>query len=85
MGVVLNYYPKAHAVQIVVQDHPIAVGDTLTIHGSTSGVVDLTVTCLRRDKECYTRAERGMWVTLPCAQRVRVNDNVFVVKRVNAV
>jgi len=82
VGIVLNYYPKAHAVQIVIQDRPIVVGDMLTIHGPTSGVVDLTVTSLRRDEEICTHAERGMWVTLPCAQRVRVNDKVFVVNRI---
>jgi len=84
VGVVLNYYPKALAVQIVIQDKPIAIGDTLTIHGPTSGVVDLTVTSLRRDEEFCTHAARGTWVTLPCAQRVRVNDKVFVVNRVSA-
>jgi putative protease len=82
VGVVLNYYPNAKAVQVAIQDHPIALGDTLSIHGPTSGVVDLTVTSLRRDEEVCIRAERGTWVTLPCEQRVRVNDKVFIVKPV---
>ncbi len=80
VGVVLNYYPKAKIVQVAIQDQPIAVGDALSIHGPTSGVVDLTVRDLRRDDEVCMRAERGTWVTLPCESRVRVNDKVFVVK-----
>jgi len=80
VGVVLNYYAKAGMVQIQVQDQPIAPGDTLSIHGPTSGVVDLTVTALRRDRETCERAERGTWVTVACPQRVRVNDKVFVVR-----
>ena len=84
VGIVLNYYPKAKAVQIAVQDHPVAVGDTLSIHGPTSGVVDLTVTALRRDEEVCARAERGTWVTFPCEQRVRLNDKVFIVKGVSS-
>ena len=83
VGIVLNYYPKAKAVQIAVQDHPVAVGDTLSIHGPTSGVVDLTVTDLRRDEEVCTRAEKGTWITFPCEQRVRLNDKVFIVKGVS--
>ncbi len=84
VGVVLNYYPKAHAAQIAIQDHPIAIGDTLSIHGPTSGVIDLTVTGLRRDEEVCERAERGTWVTFPCPQRVRLNDKVFIVKGTTA-
>ena len=79
----LNYYPKAKAVQIAVQDHPVAIGDTLSIHGPTSGVVDLTVTALRRDEEVCARAEKGTWITFPCEQRVRLNDKVFIVKGVS--
>ena len=82
VGIVLNYYPKAKAVQIAVQDHPVTVGDTLSIHGPTSGVVDLTVRDLRRDDEVCTRAEKGTWITFPCEQRVRLNDKVFIVKSV---
>jgi len=82
VGVVLNYYPKAKAVQIAIQDHPVAAGDTLAIHGPTSGVVDLVARDLRRDDEVCTRAERGTWITLPCEQRVRLNDKVFIVKSV---
>jgi len=83
VGVVLNYYPKARAAQIAVQDQPVAVGDRLSIHGPTTGVVDLTVASLRRDEEVCARAERGTWITFPCAERVRVNDKVFIVKGTN--
>jgi len=82
VGAVLNYYPRAKVVQIAVQDHPIALGDALSIHGPTSGVVDLTVAALRRDDEVCARAEKGTWITFPCAQRVRIGDKVFIVKGV---
>jgi putative protease len=80
VGAVLNYYPKARMAQIQIQDQPVALGDALSIHGPTTGVVDLTVTALRRDEEVCTRAERGTWITFPCEARVRVNDKVFVVR-----
>lgn len=84
VGVVLNYYPKAGMAQIAIQDQPISLGDAISIHGPTTGVVDLTVGALRRDDEVCERAERGTWVTLPCAARVRPNDKVFVVRDAKA-
>ncbi len=80
VGVVLNYYPKAKVAQVAIQDQTVAVGDRLSIHGPTSGVVDLVARDLRRDDEVCTRAERGTWITFPCEERVRVNDKVFIVK-----
>ena len=82
VGVVLNYYPKARVAQIAVQDHPIAIGDALSVHGPTTGVADLTVASLRRDDEICTRAEKGTWITFPCAPRVRANDKVYIVQGV---
>jgi len=82
VGIVMNYYPKSRVAQIAIQDQPITLGDSLSIHGSTTGIVELTVTDLRRDAEICTCARRGTWITLPCEQRVRVNDKVFIVKPV---
>jgi putative protease len=77
VGFVQNYYSQAKVAQILIHDQAIALGDTLSIHGETTGVVDVTVTDLRRDDEVCTRAERGTWITFPCAQRVRTNDKVY--------
>ena len=80
VGLVQNYYVRAQMVQIVIQDQAIALGDTLAIHGETTGVVEVSITDLRRDDEVCTRAERGTWITLPCEQRVRTGDKVYVVR-----
>ena len=77
VGIVLNYYAKARAVQIAVQDEPFRTGDRLAIHGPTTGVVELTAGELRREAERLSEAERGTWVTLPCETRVRLHDVVY--------
>jgi putative protease len=79
VGLVQNYYSQAHVAQILIQDQAIAVGDTLSIHGETTGVVDVQVTDLRRDEEVCTCAERGTWITFPCTERVRTGDKVYIV------
>lgn len=85
VGLVENYYPKARIAHIVIQDQAIACGDRLSIQGETTGVVELTLSELRRDAELCERAERGTWITFPCEQRVRTGDKVFVVREVEPI
>jgi putative protease len=85
VGLVRNYYKNAHAVDVEVQDESFGIGDTLSIQGPTTGVVNLTATELRRDAEMPIRAERGTWVTLPCPDRVRLHDRVYVIRETQGV
>jgi U32 family peptidase len=79
VGIVLKYYRQAKIAQIQIQGHSIAIGDTLAIHGPTTGVVDLTVTDLQRDDQQLENAAKGTWATIPCPQHVRTNDKVYIV------
>ena len=80
IGIVIDYFLKAGIAQVKVQDHAISVGDTIQIHGPTTGVLELDVDELRRDEEMLQSAERGTWATLK-APRCRVGDKVFFVER----
>ena len=80
-GIVIDYFLKAGIAQVQIQDHPLAVGDHVQVHGSTTGVVEVTIESLRRDDEILQRAERGNWATFPCP-RVRVGDKVFFMESV---
>ncbi len=82
VGIVMHYYPKAQIAQVRIQDNPIKPGDSISIHGPSTGVLDLVVESLRRDDEVITLAERGKWVTFPCPTLVRPNDKVFIVEPV---
>jgi len=79
-GIVIDYFLKAGIAQVKVQDHPLAVGDELQIHGPTTGVVELTAGELRRDEETVSVCEKGDWVTLK-APRCRVGDKVFFIEK----
>ena len=79
VGVVIDYFLKAGIAQVKVQDHAVRVGDTLQIHGPTTGVEELTVGELRCDEEVLEVAERGNWVTFR-APRCRVGDKVFFIE-----
>jgi putative protease len=80
VGIVIDYFIKAGIAQVKVQDHELAVGDTVQIHGPTTGVVELVVGELRRDDEVLASAGRGTWATLK-TPRCRVGDKVFFIER----
>jgi len=79
-GIVMNWYAKARAAQVMIQDRELRVGDRISVHGPATGVVDLTVSSLRRDDITPAIAERGAWVTIPCPAKVRPGDKVFLVE-----
>ena len=80
IGIVIDYFLKAGIAQVKVQDHPLAVGDEIQIHGPTTGVIEMTAGELRRDEEVVTSCEKGEWVTLK-TPRCRVGDKVFFVEK----
>jgi len=80
VGIVIDYFLKAGYAQVKVQDHPLAVGAEIQIHGPTTGVIEMTVGEMRRDEENVVVCQKGDWVTLK-TPRCRVGDKVFFVER----
>ena len=80
IGIVIDYFLKAGIAQVKVQDHALAVGDEIQIHGPTTGVIEMSAGELRRDEEIVQSCEKGEWVTLR-TPRGRVGDKVFFVER----
>lgn len=83
IGIVIDYFLKAGIAQVKVQDHALAVGDEIQIHGPTTGVIEMTAGELRRDEEIVQVCGKGEWVTLK-APRCRVGDKVFFVEKRNS-
>ena len=80
VGIVIDYFIKAGIAQVKIQDHEVRPGDTLQIHGQTTGVVELVVGELRRDDETPAVGEKGTWVTFR-APRCRVGDKGFFIEK----
>ena len=80
IGIVIDYFLKAGYAQVKVQDHSLAVGDEIQIHGPTTGVIEMTAGEMRRDEENVIVCEKGDWVTLK-TPRCRVGDKVFFVEK----
>lgn len=80
VGIVIDYFLKAKVAQVKIQDHSISPGDTVQIHGKTTGVVELELGELRRDDEVLSAAVKGEWATFSCP-RCRVGDKVFFIEK----
>ena len=80
IGIVIDYFLKAGIAQVKVQDHELAVGDEIQIHGPTTGVIEMVAGELRRDEEIVQSCGKGEWVTLK-TPRCRVGDKVFYVEK----
>ncbi|OPZ24332.1 MAG: putative protease YhbU precursor [Lentisphaerae bacterium ADurb.BinA184] len=77
VGYVTHYYRKIGVVEIQVMSNPFRPGDELIIDGPTSGVVRVKPAQVLRDGQPLAETPRAA-VTLPCAERVRRGDKVYI-------
>jgi len=83
LGNCINYYPRAQIVEVELKAGDIHIGDQLVISGPTTGVVYSEVTELRLDDVAVQQAPKGSRCTLPCPERVRKGDKVYLRKERN--
>lgn len=80
IGTCVNYFPRAQVAEIELKAADLSVGDQLLISGPTSGVVYLNVSELRVDDVCTDSAKKGTRCTIPCPERIREGDKVYLWK-----
>ena len=61
----------------------INAGDSLYIIGSSTGVVEVNPEKILCDDAEIKKAVKGMDITFECADRVRENDKVYLIKKIN--
>ena len=79
VGTVVGYYAKIGVAAIQLTDGALQVGDQIRIHGHTT---DLTqkVESLQVEHRTIERAERGSEAALKVRERVRLHDQIFVLR-----
>lgn len=80
IGKVLNYYPKNRVVHIDIQSDAIRQSDIIAIEGPTTGYIENTVTSLYAEDHPADTAFQGQKATLVFPQKVRRNDQVYVLR-----
>lgn len=78
VGYVHNYFPKAGIAEFAIENHGVAIGDTITISGPTTGYVETCVNSLFINEQPTEHAEKGAYTTIPVPAKVRRNDKLYV-------
>ncbi len=80
VGKVINYYKNARIAYIDVTAHPLAVGETVQIHGPTTGIEEFTITEMKSDDAGVLSSIQKGKVTFPCPPLVRRSDDVYKIE-----
>ena len=78
VGVITNYFGRLRVAEARLNGGALRVGDRLYIIGPTTGVMELTVSELRREAGPEESVEKGAVCSFPCPQRARRGDSVYV-------
>ena len=79
-GICTNYFPRAKVAEIELKAADLNHGDQLLVSGPTTGVIYLDVSELRVDDMPVETVKKGYRCTLPCPERVREGDKVYLWK-----
>lgn len=83
IGKVTNFYSRLSVAEVAVQATTFDKGDRLLITGPTTGAMYLTADEIRYNLKPVGRAEQGTLVSIPVPDKVRENDKIFKLVRVN--
>lgn len=82
IGKVTNYFSNIGVAEILVEAAPISVGQHLMIIGPTSGVVEMDLEEIRVELQSAQSASQGIHCSIPCPQRVRRADKVYLFEKI---
>ena len=76
-GKVINYFAKASAAYMKVTSQPLSVGDTIQVHGDTTGVIEFKVESLLDENGVSIQTADKCKASFPCPQKIRKNDDIY--------
>lgn len=80
LGAVKNYYSKTGVFSVYVETNSVNKNEDIIVIGPTTGVVELKAERLVLDKTDVAVAGKGSLVTIPCKEKLRKNDKVYVLR-----
>lgn len=82
VGKVIKYFAKLGVAEVAVEASEIAVKNDILITGTTTGVQKFTLDEIRYELEPVEKAEKGWRVSIPVPEKVRPNDKVYRLDKV---
>lgn len=83
VGKVVKYFSKIGIAEVAVQSGTFKKGDKLLITGPTTGAMYANAEEIRFDLEPVETAEQGTRVSIPVPDKVRPNDKLFRIDKVD--
>lgn len=80
VGKIMHYYSKASVGEVLVQSEGFELGDELCVIGKTTGIEKTIVDRIEVEGEPIEEAKRGYTVGVKFPEKVRKNDDVYVVR-----
>jgi putative protease len=87
IGKVTHYFPKPNVAEVLIQgSDTLKKGDQIYIIGSTTGTVKVSLDEIRdEEKNILETTSKGQTITFPVSERVRENDQVYVIESTQTV
>ena len=82
VGKVIKYFSKLGVAEVAVEASEFGLGDKLLITGNATGALWLTADEIRYDLKPVERALQRQRVSMPVPEKVRPNDKLFRIEKV---
>ena len=82
VGKVIEYFSKLGVAEVAVEASEFGLGDKLLITGNATGALWLTADEIRYDLKPVERALQRQRVSIPVPEKVRPNDKLFRIEKV---
>lgn len=82
VGKVIKYFSKLGVAEVAVEASEFGLGDKLLITGNATGALWLTADEIRYDLKPVERALQRQRVSIPVSEKVRPNDKLFRIEKV---
>lgn len=76
-GKVTNYFSKLKVAELTLEAGDLKKGEELLLVGPTTGVVKVIIDEMRLDDKASDYAPKGSVLSIPCPEKVRVNDRIY--------
>lgn len=78
VGRVRNYLPRIGVAEIIVDDHPVKLGDTLCVEGNSTGYEEFELESAQINGLPVEKIEKGQIAAIKVPSKMRANDRLYL-------
>lgn len=78
VGRVRNYLPRIGVAEIIVDDHPVKLGDTLCVEGNSTGYEEFELESAQINGLPVEKIEKGQIAAIKVPLKMRANDRLYL-------